>query len=73
VWVGSPSGVVKLYNVASKLPMGYWNSKLCVMWLQLHLVDVSTLSLPVRCCNEYVSVIGLCFLKEYPGVMLSDL
>ena len=38
VWVGSPSGVVKLYNVASKLPMGYWNSKLCVIDM-IHLPD----------------------------------
>ena len=30
VWVGSPSGVVKLYNAVSKLPIGHWNSKLCI-------------------------------------------
>jgi len=31
VWVGSSCGVVKLYNVANKLPMGHWASKLCVV------------------------------------------
>ena len=31
VWVGSSSGVIKVINVDSKLPVGYWDSKLCIV------------------------------------------
>ena len=31
VWMGSSSGVIKVINVDSKLPVGHWDSKLCIV------------------------------------------